>query len=112
MKKLFFAILFLLALNVNAQTSINFKKVTGTTKSVLVVDRIELNLQAKNATVYYQIVDTTKGEILYSKPLRYDTGNEYPDYANWYYNYNSDQFLIDEFWASLTKDEKIFIIKN
>jgi hypothetical protein len=113
MKKLFILLSFFFFAQITfGQTSINFKRVTGNVNAALVVDRIELNFQAQNATVYYQVIDTTKGEVLYAKPLRYDTNTQYPDYQTWYNNWNSTQFLIDEFWGRLTDDEKIFIVKN
>ena len=74
----------------------------------------------KQAILQYQVIEPTAGEVLYTKLLRYDniqadtvTGiKEYPSYDDWFAAWNDNQFLINEFFAKLTADEKLFISLN
>ena len=92
---------------------ITFKKITGDINAQIALpNRIEIDLVNRNATVFYEVSDPATGEVLYSKPLRYDNNVKDSTFENWYNNYNTDQYLFDEFFGSLTDDEKIQIIKG
>ena len=94
------------------QVNVNFKTAISTISAIIPLPKPDLDLVNRTCTLFYVVLEPIQGATLYQKPIRFDNNGVNPSFENWYANYNSDQFLLDDFFNHLTPDEAIIITKQ